>query len=332
MPNRRRRRLSTATSAVAALAVVSPFAISAISEMTEPAPQPREFRSAAMVTDLPNELMSALSQGLSQFGINLPAMPTGLTGADTGMPTTLTAPGSLASPGLASPGLTPGLTGPALTPGLATPALGTDPAAATALTDSALANPALTPAVPTPGGPAGLPGLAADATAAATPALNPALTSPTGALPGGLTTPPVAGLDPALATTPISNAAGLPAPGEVPISAPIGLDPAAGTYPILGGDPGLGLGAMPAASTGGGGIFSELSSAAQQLGAGQAIDLLKGVVMPMITSAMKPAAAAARRYPHRPHHRFPPDSPAPKNGAAEPSGGFCGAVAGRIHR
>ena len=73
MPNRRRRRLSTATSAVAALAVVSPFAISAITDLTKPAPQPREFRSAAMVTDLPNELMSALSQGLSQFGINLPA-------------------------------------------------------------------------------------------------------------------------------------------------------------------------------------------------------------------------------------------------------------------
>ncbi|WP_123024832.1 hypothetical protein [Mycolicibacterium stellerae] len=292
MPNRRRRRLSTATSAVAALAVVSPFAISAISEMTEPAPQPREFRSAAMVTDLPNELMSALSQGLSQFGINLPSMPTGLAGADAAMPTTLTAPGSLASPGLTSPALTPGLTSPALTPGLTTPALGTDPAAA--LADPALTNPALTnPALPTPGGPAGMPGLAADAATAANPALNPALTSPTGALPGGLTTPPVTGLDSALATTPISNAAGLPAPGEVPISAPIGLDPAAGTYPILGGDPGLGLGAMPAASTGGGGIFGELSNAAQQLGAGQAIDLLKGVVMPMITSAMKPAAAAA---------------------------------------
>ena len=53
-----------------------------------------------MVTDLPNELMSALSQGLSQFGINLPPMPTGmLTGSDAGMPTTLTAPGGLASPG-----------------------------------------------------------------------------------------------------------------------------------------------------------------------------------------------------------------------------------------
>lgn len=298
MPNRRRRRLSTATSAVAALAVVSPFAVSAISDMTKPAPQPREFQSAAMVTDLPNELMSALSQGLSQFGINLPAMPTGLTGADAGMPTTLTAPGSLASPGLTSPGLTsPGLTSPALTPGLTTPAL--DPAAsATALTDPALANPALTtPALPTPGGPAGMPGLAGDAAAAANPALtNPALTSPLGAAPGGLTTPAVPGLD-ALAATPISNAAGLPAPGEVPISAPIGLDPAAGTYPILGGDPGLGLGAMPAASTGGGGLFGDLSSAAQQLGAGQAIDLLKGVVMPMITSAMKAPAAAVPPAP-----------------------------------
>ena len=291
MPNRRRRRLSTATSAVAALAVVSPFAISAISDMTEPAPQPREFRSAAMVTDLPNELMSALSQGLSQFGINLPAMPSALTGADAGMPTTLTAPGSLASPGVASPGLTPGLTSPALTPGLATPALGTDPAAATALTDSALANPALTPAVPTPGGPAGLPGLAADA------ALNPTLTSPTGALPGGLTTPPVAGLDPALATTPISNAAGLPAPGEVPI----GLGPAAATYPVLGGDPGLGLGAMPtAASTGSSGFLGEISTALQNLGAGQAIDLLKGTVMPMITSAMKPPVPAAPPVPAPP--------------------------------
>ena len=92
--------------------------------MTKPAPQPREFQSAAMVTDLPNELMSALSQGLSQFGINLPAVPSSLTGADAGMPTTLTAPGSLASPGLTSPALTPGLTTPpaAGLPGATTPA------------------------------------------------------------------------------------------------------------------------------------------------------------------------------------------------------------------
>ena len=182
MPNRRRRKLSTAMSAVAALAVVSPIAYTAITDLTKPASQPREFRQAAMVTDLPNELISALSQGLSQFGINLPAMPSALTGADAGMPTTLTAPGALTSPGLtpglASPGLTPGLASPALTPGVTTPALGTDPAAAaTALTDQALANPALSPAA----GPAGMPGLGADA--AASSALNPALTSPTGPLP-----------------------------------------------------------------------------------------------------------------------------------------------------
>ena len=54
---------------------------------------------------------------------------------------------------------------------------------------------------------------------------------------------------------------------------------------------------MPAAtSTGSGGLLGDLSSAAQTLGAGQAIDLLKGMVMPAITSAMQgavPAAAAA---------------------------------------
>ena len=85
MPNRRRRRLSTATSAVVALAVASPVAVVALSDLsasTKPAPQHREFVQAAMITDLPNELISALSQGLSQFGINLPPMPTGmLTGS-----------------------------------------------------------------------------------------------------------------------------------------------------------------------------------------------------------------------------------------------------------
>jgi hypothetical protein len=314
VPNRRRRRLSTATSAVAALAVVSPFAISAITDMTKPAPQPREFRSAAMVTDLPNELMSALSQGLSQFGINLPSMPSSLTGADAGMPTTLTSPNALASPGLtpgltspaATPGLTspaatPGLTSPALTPGLATPGVNpaTAPAALPPLTDPSMTSTALTnPATAATAGTPGLPGLGAGATPAANPALNPALTSPTGAAPAGLTTPPVTGLDPGLATAPISNATGLPNPGEVPISAPIGLDSTglggagAQTFPLLGGGSDLGT-AMPAATSGGSsGLLGDLSSAAQQLGANQAIDLLKGVVMPMITSAMKPAAAA----------------------------------------
>jgi hypothetical protein len=42
-----------------------------------------------------------------------------------------------------------------------------------------------------------------------------------------------------------------------------------------------------------GGIISDLSSAANQLGVGQAIDLLKGVLVPGITQAMQGAAAAA---------------------------------------
>ena len=272
-------------SAVAALAVASPVAVVAVSETSpsaEPAPQHREFVQAAMVTDLPNELMSALSQGLSQFGINLPPMPTGLlTGSGASTPATMTTPGlttpGLTTPGLTTPGLTaPGLTAPGLTtPGLTAPSASLSPATATgpSLTDPALTNPALTtPGLTTPG--------------LTTPGLTtPGLTTP------GLTTP-AAGANPAL-TSPISTP-GLPAPSEVPISAPIGLDPAAGTYPIL-GDPSLA--AVPA-STGSSGLIGDLSSMANQLGAGQAIDLLKGMVMPAIMSAVKPpgapeAAAAA---------------------------------------
>ena len=292
MPNRRRRRLSTATSAVVALAVASPVAIFAMSDLsadTKPAPQQREFVQAAMITDLPGELMSALSQGLSQFGINLPPMPTSLLTGSGGMPTTtLTSPGLMA-PGLGTPGLTctwsdlagpdrprshhagsdhaPGLT----TPGLTAPGASLSPL--TSLTDPALANPALTnPALTSP---ITTPGLGA---VPPTPGLTtPGVTTPGLSTPG-LTTPALGALDPAL--TPIS--AGLP--GEVPISAPIGLDPV-GTYPIL-GDPSLG--AMPAA--GSGGLIGDLSSMANQLGAGQAIDLLKGMVMPAIQSAVKPGA------------------------------------------
>jgi len=254
-------------SAVAALAVASPAAVVAMSDLSEsikPPTQHRQFVQAAMITDLPNELMSALSQGLSQFGINLPPMPTSLlTGSGSSMPTTLTSPGlgtaPLTTPGL---GMSP-LTTPGLSPTAAAPAL-TDPA----LSNPALSNPALS---------------------------NPALTSPTAAtgLTPGLATPglttPTTGVDPALAS-PISSAAALPAPGEVPISAPIGLDPAAGTYPIL-GDPSLAM--APAATSGSGGLLGDLSSAANQLGAGQAIDLLKGVLMPAIMSAIKPAGAPA---------------------------------------
>ena len=96
MPNRRRRKLSTAMSAVAALAVASPVAVVALSDLSttnDAAPQHREFVQAALVTDLPNELLGALSQGLSQFGVNLPPLPTGLlTGTGAPAATTLTTP------------------------------------------------------------------------------------------------------------------------------------------------------------------------------------------------------------------------------------------------
>jgi hypothetical protein len=276
-------------SAVAALAVASPAAVVAVSDLsasTEPPTQHRQFVQAAMITDLPNELMSALSQGLSQFGVNLPPLPTSLlTGSGSSTPATLTSPGL----GMA-PTTTPGLgTSPLTTPGLGTsplttPGLGTSP-----LTTPGLGTtPLTTPGVGLPSASATLP-----PDALTNPALTPPLSSAVGApaasatpLPG-LTTPPAVA-DPSL-TSPISNAAGLPAPGEVPISSPIGLDPAAGTYPIL-GDPSL---AAAPATGGGGGIFGDLSSMANQLGAGQAIDLLKGMVMPAIMSAVKPAGAPA---------------------------------------
>ena len=98
---------------------------------------------------------------------------------------------------------------------------------------------------------------------------------------------------------------------------PIGLD---GTYPIIGGDPSLAT--MPASTDGG--LIGELSSAAEQLGAGQAIDLVKGMVMPAIMGAIKspvPPAAPARRAGALVLSR---------NGTAEAGWGLCGAVAGHL--
>ena len=223
-------------SAVAALAVASPFAVIGVIELTsgQRAPEHRDFTRAAVVTDLPNEIISALQAGLSQFGINLPPLPTGLSPAG-------------AQPVQSGP-LLPGLTSPSLTtPSLTTPSL----------TSPGLTTPSLT-----------------------TPGLTPALTSP------GLTAPQV-GLDPALSPT------GIGLPTEQPITAPLTAPP--GTYPIL-GDPSLGLPSVPAApaSTG---IIGDLSSAANQLGLGQAIDLVKGIVMPGITQAMQNAGSAAAAAP-----------------------------------
>jgi hypothetical protein len=277
VPNRRRRRLSTATSAFAALAVASPFAYIAVCDLTaKPAPHHHEFVRAASMTDLPGELMGALTQGLSQFGVSLPPIPS-LTGATS--PSSLGSPGfgspDLASPGLTSPGLTsPGLTSPGLTtPGLTSPGL--TPGAAPGLTTPGL-TPGTTPGLTTPGLTPG----------ATTPGLTPGATTPGLSTPG-LTSP---GLTPGLtspnAFDPATGAGGVANPSELPISDPVGLDPSSGTYPIL-GDPSLG--AAPAAPSGG--LVSDMMSAANQLGAGQAIDLLKGMILPGLTQAAHGAAA-----------------------------------------
>ena len=270
MPNRRRRRLSTATSAVAALAVASPFAYIAVCSLaadTKPAPQHHEFVRAASMTDLPGELMGALTQGLSQFGVNLPPVPS-LTGAHQprqhwALPGLRHAP-DLTSPGLTSPGLTsPGLTSPGLTsPGLTTP--GSDQSGPDTRADS-------DPRAghrPTPG-------------------LTPGLTDSV----AGHPRPDQSGSDLARADQPDRlRSAPAPAaanPSEFPISDPIGLDPGAGgTYPIL-GDPSLGA----ASGSSSGGLVSDMMSAANQLGAGQAIDLLKGMIMPGLQNAAHGAAA-----------------------------------------
>ncbi|MCB0945663.1 MAG: hypothetical protein KDB49_12030, partial [Mycobacterium sp.] len=258
------------------------------------APEHRDFVQAAVVTDLPNELLSALQQGLSQFGINLPPLPTGLSPAgaqpvQAGPALTtpsLTAPGlttpSLTAPGLTTPGLTtPGLTTPGLTtPGLTTPGLTTPGLTTPGLTTPGLTTPGLTtPSATTPG--------------LTTPSLTtPGLTTPSLTDPGltnpGLTTPGLT--SPQVGAGGLTPSTGIGLPSEQPISAPLG--PVAGTYPIL-GDPSLAVPSAPAS----GGIISDLSSAANQLGVGQAIDLLKGVVMPSITQAIQGASSAAAAAP-----------------------------------
>src|ERR1700733_15238728 len=137
-------------SAVAALAVASPCAYFLVYESTAGSkpPEHHEFKQAAVMTDLPGELVGALTQGLSSFGINLPPVPAlGGAGASPGLGT----PG-LASPGLGTPGAgTPGLTSPGLTPGVTAPGALTTPGMPT--TPGAGLNPALTsPAGLTPGG------------------------------------------------------------------------------------------------------------------------------------------------------------------------------------
>ncbi len=116
---------------------------------------------------------------------------------------------------------------------------------------------------------------------------------------------PGAGLNPALPNLGLTSPAGVApgygsptlSPSEVPIDSTTGLDPGAGgTYPIL-GDPSTLGGASPIASgggggsSGGGGLVNDLMQAANQLGASQAIDLLKGLVMPAIMQGVQQNAA-----------------------------------------
>lgn len=274
-------------SAVAALAVASPFAVVAVSELVahNSAPQHHDFVAASSVADLPGELITALTQGLSQFGVNLPPVPGfGSGSASTGAYPGLTSPG-LGTPGLTDPSLgTPGLTSPGLgTPGLTSPGLGTP-----GLTDPSLTTPSLsTPPLGTPGvsTTSGLttPGLTTP------PLTDSSLTSP-GLTSPGLTSP---GLTSPGLTSPGLTSPGLTSPDTgllgsdgLPLTSPVGLDPGLdGTYPIL-GDPSLG---MPEEK---GGLVSDLMSAANQLGAGQAIDLLKGVVIPSIAQAAQGAGPA----------------------------------------
>ena len=282
MPNRRRRRLSTTMSAVAALAVASPFAVAAAVHVTAnltPAPQEREFVQAASIKELPNELYGVLQSSLSQFGIVLPNIPSSLLGPEAGLaspavdgigtPSFPTLGGSaLADPGLASPGLTnPALTSPTLTsPGLTTPGLTSPTDPPTALTTPLIGDDSL---LGSPTDPAAAPLIGGDST----------LANPLGVTPG------------------------LTVPSEVPITAPVGLDaglgldPTMGTYPIL-GDP-----LMTSAPPSSGGLVDEIGTVANE-GVTQAMDMFKNVLMPQMMQAIQnaapPAAAAPAPLPAAP--------------------------------
>src|SRR6202012_4534273 len=113
------------------------------------------------------------------------------------------------------------------------------------------------------------------------PGLTPGLTSPSALAPttaGGGVASPAAGLNPALTSPGLTSPAGRLGGG------------AGGTYPILGDPPTPGGGA-PGGGGGSGGLVNDVMQAANQLGAGQAIDLLKGLVMPAIQQAAQNGGA-----------------------------------------
>ena len=87
----------------------------------------------------------------------------------------------------------------------------------------------------------------------------------------------------------------------MPIDSGAGLDPGVGgTYPILGDPSTFGNGSPIGGPSAGrwlgalrrrGGLVNDVMQAANQLGASQAIDLLKGLVMPAITQGVQQGAA-----------------------------------------
>ena len=260
MPNRRRRKLSTAMSAVAALAVASPCAYFLVYESTS-GPKPvehHEFKQAAVMTDLPNELMGALSQGL----VPVRGQPPADSRPEWGL-RRCRWPGYdwLHQPRARYHG--------ADQPRLGESWPGRQPGPWHSGADQPRS------VQPWPAGTPGLPG-------------TPGLTSP-----GALTQTPGTGLNP-LASPGLTSPAGLTpggagsSPNEVPITADPGAD---GTYPIL-GDPST-LGGGGAGTGGSGGLVNDVMQAANQLGAGQAIDMLKGLVMPAIMQASHGGAPGA---------------------------------------
>jgi hypothetical protein len=248
-------------SAVAALAVASPFAVTAVSEsmaQSAPVPEEHEFVQAAMITDLPGEIMSALQSTLSQFGIPIPTMPS-IFGSNNTTTSTMM-PGGL--PNMGTPTVLPTMGMPSTpltalnTPGLASVSDITNPALNSPVTTT-------TPEMVT----TTTPGLVTTTTPAGT------TTAPT-----GLFTPNVPTL-----TSPATGASNLTS--EMPISAS-GAD-GLGGYPVM--DPSL-L-AMPSTSApASGGLVSAVSNLVSG-GTSQVIDLLKGIIAMATTAA--PAAAAA---------------------------------------
>jgi hypothetical protein len=261
-------------SAVAAVAVASPFAVLALSELSaspEPAPQQREFVQAGLVSDLSGQLMSALSQGLRQFGIDFPPLPN-LMGSTGAQPPSFGPMPALGLGGATSNplGLGGATSDPLGTLGATSDPLGTLGATSNPLGTLGATSDPLIPGLSSGSLPtASLPSLTGDALSDMT------LTAP---VTPGIQLPPA---DP-------SNL-GLTAPGAAPFIPPaLGLSEqpiGPQSYPLMGGPMSL---PMSTSTDSGGGLMSGVSDA---------INLVNGLVMPLIMSGVQAASAGAGAAP-----------------------------------